>query len=54
MKTVDGTMWTDSVYEMEKLYALGIATNIISLKEIDRGLVITRINQDIKMRILNN
>lgn len=52
MKTINGKRWTESVYDMEKLYALGVASNLISLKEIERGLVVTRVNdnQEIKVR----
>ncbi len=44
MTRIDGTQWTKGIYEMQKLYALGIASDLINTKRTSTGYIIKRIN----------
>lgn len=44
-RRIDGTEWTKNIYEMQKLYALATASDLIDLKKTNDGKTIRRINR---------
>lgn len=43
MKKIDGTLWTDNIYEMQKLYALAIASDLINREKTNNGYIVKRL-----------
>ena len=43
MERIDGTKWTTNIYEMQKLYALAIASDLIDRKKTRDGYIVKRL-----------
>lgn len=46
MKRIDDTEWTRDIYEMQKLYTLASASDLINAKKTNDGYIVKRINRD--------
>lgn len=45
MTRTDGTLWTNNIYEMQKLYALGVASDLLDGKRTIMGGLVKRISR---------